>query len=101
MKNKNIMATLGVVLLSITANAKVTDRLIRTNHIENEAQIEAAELLQDLIQKGFVVVEDDGRLVLKSSVLEILKDYNQVKEIDWVSRPDSPTSTGGGGTGIK
>lgn len=94
MNNKKFLSVLGLVLTSGLAQGALAQA-------QTEAgSEEAAKVVQELVESGYLKVdESSGRLTLKKSVLDLLKEAGIAKEGSHsdLSASSCNSTVGGGG----
>jgi hypothetical protein len=92
-KTSLTLSTLGLILTTITAHGSATI----TQAQSREEQIQTAELLADMIQKGFVKIDNSGKMKIHGSIMEILKNYQGLQESNDPKAMSNCQRTDGGG----
>lgn len=95
-KRSIILNTIGLVLTAITAHGGVTVTHAQTS----EEKLQTAELLADMIQKGFVKIDGNGKLHIHGSVMDILKNYQGLQDSNDPKAMSSCQRTGSGCRGM-
>jgi hypothetical protein len=72
-----LLSTLGILLSAITAHGTV-----QVQQVSEADQVAAAEILTDMIQKGFVQVGSNGEMRINGSIYSILKQYDAVGRLN-------------------
>lgn len=94
MLNKRLLGTLGLVLFSISAHGNIRN----LNGKSNEEQVQAAQVIEALIDRGFIEIDQDGNMRIKQSIFEILKSYDMTNEIDGANKISQCSSSKSGNT---
>lgn len=96
-KRSLILNTVGLIFTAITAHGGVA-----TTHAQTtEEKLQTADLLADMIQKGFVKIDSTGKMQIHGSVMEILKNYQGLHESNDPKAMSNCQRTGSGCKGVE